>query len=488
MKNNILRSVFCLLLCSLLLSAAVFVPCHANSAQTWFFGVDATGAIMSGDSPIVVEHERLTFDISEFPTVYGSNDNKEPYSASVSAEYTFYNPSDYTVTARLLFPFGNRPGYSYAYDEADDTERFDVTVNGEPIEKTVRYTLSDPHAQFELDRDLALLSDGYVSDGFYRPDLTVQMYVCTVEERPSGDNDYHAISAAFDIPKGLGNSRIYFPEQNGLHIQDDGDARLSCFLRNKRQIILYVIGDPPDFLIDWRLYRDGGVRDGEELGGDISVVSSTRMTLEEFALSSLPQGSSFSEMDWYNAVVAELRESGEHAGEYPYVMSERLENNFERNLMRWYEYKITLAPGERIVNTVTAPMYPAIDMGYEPDIYEYTYLLSPAKTWSSFGTLEIVINTPYYITESSIGGFSKVDGGYALTLDGLPDGELEFTLSESETPEREKSPYDRAFTTLLVVVIAVIAILILIVLSLLGGIVVAIVFICRAVRRRKKKE
>ena len=105
--------------------------------------------------------------------------------------------------------------------------------------------------------------------------------------------------------------------------------------------------------------------------------------------------------------------------------------------MRWYEYEITLEPGQRIVNSVTAPIYPSIDLDYDPDIYGYTYLLSPAKTWKSFGKLDIVVNTPYYITESSLDGFEKTETGYKANFDGLPNGELNFVLSTAENPEPE---------------------------------------------------
>ena len=49
-----------------------------------------------------------------------------------------------------------------------------------------------------------------------------------------------------------------------------------------------------------------------------------------------------------------------------------------------------------------------------------------------------MVKTPYYMTESGIDGFTKTDSGYALTLPGLPEGELTFTLSESETPQPPK--------------------------------------------------
>ena len=124
--------------------------------------------------------------------------------------------------------------------------------------------------------------------------------------------------------------------------------------------------------------------------------------------------------------------------EYGAIHSEEIDFNISDRLMRWYEYTLTLEPGQTLKNAVTAPLYPAIDAGYTPSLYSYTYLLSPAKTWAQFGELEVVVKTPYYMTESGIDGFTKTDGGYALTLPGLPESELTFTLSESETPQPPK--------------------------------------------------
>lgn len=49
-----------------------------------------------------------------------------------------------------------------------------------------------------------------------------------------------------------------------------------------------------------------------------------------------------------------------------------------------------------------------------------------------------MVNMPYYMTGCGFDGFTKTDGGYALTLPGLPEGELTFTLSESENPRPPK--------------------------------------------------
>ena len=120
--------------------------------------------------------------------------------------------------------------------------------------------------------------------------------------------------------------------------------------------------------------------------------------------------------------------------------------------MRWYEYTITLEPGQTLKNAVTAPLYPAIDADYTPSIYAYTYLLSPAKTWTQFGELDITVNTPYYMTECGIDGFTRTDSGYALTLPGLPEGELTFTLSEAERPQPPKRSILHLMPTELIIV------------------------------------
>ena len=83
---------------------------------------------------------------------------------------------------------------------------------------------------------------------------------------------------------------------------------------------------------------------------------------------------------------------------------------------------------------VDCPSYLAIDIGYEPPIYSYTYLLSPASSWADFGEFELNIETPYFITASSL-ELAKTQNGYAFSQKGLPAGELTFTASTSEHPE-----------------------------------------------------
>ncbi|MCL0234343.1 hypothetical protein M2T38_26590, partial [Klebsiella pneumoniae] len=114
---------------------------------------------------------------------------------------------------------------------------------------------------------------------------------------------------------------------------------------------------------------------------------------KDYALRGYDENSGILESDWYNAQVELLRLSSETWGN---GLIQIEEGDF--SLMRGYEYTRTLEPGQTLKNAVTAPLYPAIDAGYTPNLYAYTYLLSPAKTWAQFGELEVVVKTPYYMT------------------------------------------------------------------------------------------
>lgn len=440
MKNKRLLCLICLLL----LIPCLILPVSANSAQQHWTGTDASGAIVTdGESPIVVEKELLTFDLSEFPSNhYYDNDAFLAYSGRVTAEYTFYNPSDMIVSASLAFPFGRLPSYS-DNSEMNDVSKYTVTLNGEEVNTVVRHTLSYAYGDFDIDSELPLISEGYIETDFYKPDTTVTLYAWTV----SGiGEEYRAANVAFDVSADETERIYYMVGQSGGHRQKDGDYRVSDWAENNDSVLIYVFGEAPAEIPKLTLYENGGVEDGEEIGGAVSFKGKEVMTFEDFALLNREEDSPVSEIDWYNAVITELCEGGRN-GEFPVVSLSSYESGFARDLMRWYQYEITLEPGEKAVNTVVAPMYPDIDLTYVPAIHEYTYLVSPASTWADFGELKIILNTPYYLTKSSYEGFKKTDSGYEVTFDGLPtdsNGEVidfVFTLSTEENPvHKSKTP------------------------------------------------
>lgn len=471
MKRRLWKAVLALLL----LGAWTAPTASANSAQSHWSGTDRAGAIVTDETcPLEVEGEKLTFEVQEFPrNYYNTMEEFLAYTGRVTAEYTFYNPADYTVTATLVFPFGAVPDYGYFYDDQLDTavcgvdgDKYDITVDGIAVEKRLRHTLAEQHDQFDLERDMALLHDGYVDDPFYTPDLTVRKYTYQVSGVDS--EAYPAATAAFLLNADRDRTRVLLMEQTGGKTREEG-VLADTWAGNGERYTVYCFGEPVGEL-DWRMYENGACE--KEIDGSVELVDTATMTFKELALADWKSESGVLEQDWYNAFVEDLNRSEWSCG---VVSGSDIHENLSDVLMRWYEYELTVEPGERVVNTVTAPIYPAINTNYDPSIYTYTYLLSPAQTWRSFGTLDIRVNTPYFITESSLKGFEKGEEGYTLSVEGLPEGELVFVLSTDEHPVKELPN------------LAYLVFYLPILLPILAVILIPVVAIVILVRRRRKR-
>lgn len=429
------------------------ITATANSAQTYWEGIDATGAVvMDEECPIEVQHEKLVFDIPQFPSnYYPSVEDFARYNASVSATYTFYNPADYTVKATLAFPFGTLPYYApYDYDDETgeritflDTEKYNVTVDGEEIEKKFRYTLSSSYNSFDIAEALPYLGSTYVEDDFYKMDTPVTKYCYEVSDiRDIKRGAYASFLHTCDPAK----TRIWFTGVNG-RIHEGDQISLGSWVKNDDVLIIYVLGEELPYTPEWTVYENGERK--TEIEGSVTEKVEKRevLTFEEFAFSHYfgeytEQTSAISEVDWYNAVVQSLNDA---QYEYGFIDYYGMYGEIERKFMRWYQYDIEIPAKGTIVNMVTAPIYPSINTNWVPSIYGYSYLTSPAKTWSKFGKLDIEINTPYYLVKDTY-GFTKTETGYTLSLDGLPEKELEFTLSSDENPQKLRNQVKSCLT------------------------------------------
>lgn len=474
----------------MLTTAMLFaVTALANSAQTFWEGTDAVGAIVVDEnSPIVVEKEDLTFDLQTFPGLDNAGDGDlSAYTGSVTAEYTFYNPSDYTVTAKLLFPFGGTPYYGVRLDYNDGNsladallEKYGVRVNGQQIGAKLRHTYADYFHQFELEEDLARLSDGYAEDDFYSPELNVTKYTYRIYGFTDSANASETVCVLLNVDPE--KTSVYLEDCSGMKTVEEGIlAEVSCSQGawnddGGRNFDLYVIGEPLETMPEWTVYASGS--EEEPMDASFEILSTETMSFLEFALLERDGGSEVSESDWYNAFVFLLNQCDTGHG----LVDTSYGAEFDQSFQRWYEYEITLEPGERIVNAVTAPMYPSVQTDYEPDVFIYTYLVSPAKTWAEFGELNIYINTPSYLTESSLEGFEKTESGYALHLDGLPEGELEFLLCSEEDPKRDQGDLGYGLTIVLLLILRFLKY------AAIPGLVIAGVALAIRAKKRKKKD
>ena len=413
----------------------------ANSARHKWYGVASSGAIVIDEEcPITVENENLTFNIKNLINSAGGKPSSEDdeqalqdFGSTVTAEYTFYNPADYTVNASLAFPFGLYPEYGYYSDpETGETkaypERFFVTIDGQEIENTIRHTFSFEYLKYNNDADIPMLIDGYVKDDFYRPDLPVKVYTFTLncDER----DDSGAYYVVYRNKKS-DNVKVFISGYSYTENKDDYVDYVFNKEKEEITINLAVIGDT-QITPTFNFYNRSNLWNINKVSGDVKTVSVESMDFYSYVMQDYKENNGVLQSDWYNAIVHMIK-----WGYYSSYFKPEYKNfDISKHLMRWCYYNITLQPKQSIVNSVTVPLYPDRDTSYSPAIYTYHYLLSPAKTWKSFKNLNIKIVTPYELVKSDGFNFVKhpTQNEYNLSLSGLPDGELSFVLSTEKEP------------------------------------------------------
>ncbi len=438
----------------------------ANSAPAYWTGTDGSGVVAvydGGDCPIEVKKETLTFRIPDLPLA-----EMENYRSNVTAEYELYNPTQEDISLTLFFPVGFRPDYSEAY-EANGTplpgaEAYSVTVTQEGREQNVdlsfrhTYYISKNIGQFEVAEQLP--SDYYADSSFYGREMRVTRYSYTVTA-PS-DGTYYTFCFLYDCnPR-----KTQIICESGVTGTANGVGVAYAYLNagQTREVTFYAVGEQlASGNISTRLTVGRGGYSEEAQGGSISMLTETRQTFAEFVEDFRPREQTeyggVSEVDWYNAVVAMLS-SGESGMLF---LSDDLP--LMDYLLLWCEYSITVPARTTIHNTVTAPLFPGVERGN----YTYDYLLSPAWYWASFGDLTVRLETPYYLSSSTL-PFTRQTYGYSFRKDSLPMGELSFTLRESETTIVPYDAYDEISPTIVTALILLGAVVIVAVVAVIVGV------------------
>lgn len=454
-----------------LCGAGMRVGASANSAPPYWSGTPSSGAIVTGGQcPVEVESERLTFDIPVTPEkFYSSKEDLASYTARVTAEYRFYNPTDMDIEMELVFPFGIRPDYlSGDWSDLDDREGYVITADGQTIESELRHTYY-PYGSWAFDcNDMYLIADGYREDVFYTPDMKGRYHVCDLTFENSSQeslSDYYV-----EIAMSYDPVRTHIFSESGDRRIEEGNLILT--VRADRSF--FSLGEAPRILkTEVKRATGGWFRRYESVeGAEATVVSGRERTFAERMEEARPDG--VSSVDLYNATVDCLHRFESNDG----FFSTDLCCLGERELMRWYKYSLTIPAGGRLVNTVTAPLYPSID---DTGSYEYIYYLSPAHRWADFGTLEIELLTPFDVSfDGSYDGanltFGETESGYFCEREGLPLGELTFRIAGEES---SSSSFSAAAVLIAGVAVAV----------LLGAAVViagVVILIVLLVPRKKK--
>lgn len=401
----------------------------ANSGPPFWSGATGSG-IYTDNCPIEVRGETLTFDVREYPSpYYESEEDYLAYEGKVTAEYTFVNPTDEEISAALYFPFGTLPDYVWSeytgnmFRYADDTGKYGITADGVPLEVSVRHTYpSELYVGFDFVTESGKLLDDCKTYGFYTPQTPVYAYTYAMKEVDAAAENACAFT---DIATDGSDMRILCDYR--IRNIAEGHTEVGFYAESGREITVYAVGKPFAEDLRWKFYRNGFDKEKGECGGSAVLTGTAETTFAELLLSCRAEDSAVSEVDYYNAMVDYW------IGDNTVVYFSASDDYLSKNLMRWYAYALTFAPGQTIVNTVTAPVYPTVGFDTDPFTYEYVYLVSPAAGWADFRDLEINILTDDYLLYDTQ-GFTKTEQGYRAYFATLPEGELIFTLSSSDSP------------------------------------------------------
>lgn len=456
----------------------------ANSAIRFYEGNIPSGVIMTDrDCPVVVKREELFFNL---PTVdpddilvWSKPNVGAEYRNYVRATYTLHNPASYDVTATLAFPFGSTP-YYFNENEHVDTDKYGVKLDDEPVDKKLRHTYIENgyyNYEFSAERDLARLRDDYAEDEFFNSDTVVYRHECYV----------HFDSIGVEYRLMTVNGFRFTADCQARNYLSNGSWHTGLYVESGQTFYLYTFGeDTENFGSEVKsvaFYKDGDTAElkyRDKTDGALFVKSTEKLTVDDLIYSNYDEDGEVSRMDWYNAVQDKIDLF------CPTVPDEYISNYMfsveKGELMRWYEYKITIESLATVKNEVTAPIYPDINAEFEPEIFTYRYLLSPATGWADFADLEIAIATPHYMIYSSVGSFDYRDGVYVAEFGSLPDGELTIQTCASKDPTHS---VNIAWTVVGVIIILVI---VGICVTFVGTIIAAIVLVVKYSSRNKQNR
>ena len=397
-------------------------------------GTSASGVICA-DGACLIEAEKVSvfFDIQHFPQeTYGGEEQFCKYGAHAVTEYSLRNPTDQALRVKLLFPFGTPPEYAVSFGENGkivfaDGAHYRVAADGAEIVPEVRHTYHGDFYYFDAQEEKERLFDGYRKDDFFSFETPVTSYTYTLENAeadPDGGSGYGFVSS-FDYNRA--KTRVLLSSSANLRIEN-GSSKvfLDCVDFRDRTFTVYAIGAPPEQAPAWQ------TKNGDAAGERFALLSQKNTTFGALVESGRKEESGVSCTDWYNAVVDRLNEARTDTC----VVGSIEELKKGSMLSRWYEYTLEIPAGGTSVNTVTAPVYPDIETteagGARVPTYRYEYLLSAASCFADVGEFTVTVRTPFRLSNSTLAFEDGEDGQYVYKKDGLPHGELAFTLSDGD--------------------------------------------------------
>ena len=422
------RSVSCLLTLFALLPA-LLQPAGANSAPTRWDGSPGSEVLaVEENCPISVTHEDLSFRVTESVSY--------SLSARVEAVYQMENP---TAEARSV---------QMAFSLEEAVHDFDPAA--------VSVTAAGAELPFRLVWDG--VSPDYVPKTF-DPNQTGTLYTFTLAQPPEDtDNDLTLLS-----PTGF-----LWVTYDGIHsYSGEADGTSTLGASTGATVWVYALDGDLDYTVSGAYTVET-----EELPFDQHF----RAYLEDHY-----EGRYTGQLD--SLAAYKYRQLEEQWANLPVVMADWLENYDHSDIPLQFLYTVDF-PAHETVEVAVAydTRSDGVREGTADWQHTFTYLLSPAQHWASFGTLDLTVDAVEsgypYVIGSSLPLESQTDGSYAAHSEGLPAEDLSFTLySAPQLSLSDRVTSSLGITTYTLALLPFLAVPVL---------VIAAVVVLLAVRRRKK--
>ncbi len=422
-----------LLSCALLVPA-LLLPAQANSAPTRWEGSPGSEVLsVEENCPISVTHEDLAFQI----------DRGDSYSleAQVTARYQMENPTEEARAVQMAFSLEESV---WDFDPASVS----ITADGRALPFQLIWDGVSPGAQPQT----------------FDPDQTGTL--CTFILTPTQDGSDNTLT----LPASGGRMWVTYDGIHSYSGEEDGSVTLGT--SEKATVLVFGLNGAPDYTVS----------------GNYTV------TTEELPFRTVFQsyleeryGTRFAgHMDSIQALkYRQLEELWESWENNPILLAEWIENSDPSALPLQFLYTVDFPPESTVEVAVTyTTRSDGVRKGTADWQHTFTYLLSPARHWADFGTLDLTVDAGEsgypYVIHSSLPLEEQPDGSYTAHTQGLPEEDLSFTLysapqlslSDRVTASLGITTYTLAFFRLLLVP--------------LGLLLALIVFLVWRRRRRRK--
>lgn len=457
----------------LALTVSVCIPANAGGVWEWQGAGNTIPFVSDQDCRIVIEKAVITYDIPSFPM----KDLKEPnydYTASVTAEYSLYNPTEEDVTLNLWLPMWDKGEYYHEWGLHSGPEiPFTMTIGEIDVPYTTGYVAVKGNQPVLSADDVGTFGKEMIQDDFFFPEQKVTVYTYPLGPAIAHLDGDELRYFGFELPEIGESTRIAFPGMDccGTYYDYETDKETTFFAVERfgmewmnpeadLSLRVYFLGEAPAeplypaVFLKWN-EEHAYFRDKILASPYLDTYTVEEMTLLQLADSLNPSDKEYSQMDWYNGLVSKMLwdtvdnpegiltldhgyQSDDWKEEWePSMEFYTYEHGYQKekidlwdNMMEYASYTVTLKAGERLSHKIRMHLYPTIYHSFDWSTYKYMYVLSTAKSWGSVENMEFVIRTPYVMDRCSMDGFRREGDCYRLSVSGLPNEELYFELEE----------------------------------------------------------